>query len=102
MRLRRYVPEQACVCLTGTRQDERSADEVRAADEASPTEVRIGDAVYNGMGESFRSADLIHGRTRTHAPARMHPHACTLAPAHAFTASSCAASLALADWLPVN
>ena len=48
-------------CCTGTRQDEKSASEVRALDETSPTEVQIGDAVYNGMGESFRSAAFPSG-----------------------------------------
>lgn len=34
---------------------------MRALDETSPTEVQIGDAVYNGMGESFRSAAFPSG-----------------------------------------
>lgn len=40
--------------ISGQNQFGPSQEQLRAGDESSPTEVRIGDAVYNGMGESFR------------------------------------------------
>ena len=42
-----------CSVHAGTRQFKATPKQVRASDEASPTQVKIGDAVYNGMGESF-------------------------------------------------
>merc|ERR1712070_70283 len=45
--------------ISGQNQFGPSQEQLRAGDESSPTEVRIGDAVYNGMGESFRSVSIL-------------------------------------------